>query len=262
METYRNPDTQTSLKQYGIALLAKKLQDEDRIENNVKVFLRYVDDILRTVKGDPGIVLEAVNKLHPNLQFTIEELDRNGNLAFLFLNINVDSGKKATCGWYQKPTDTGTILNFRGCAPLQYKRNFIEGTVHRVFRSTSTWENFDQALKKNRKQWIENQYPKNWSDMVVFETLNKIIEGKKKLEVRASETRNNYWFEDSPPFYNAISSQVKSSFYDHLAVSLVVISNVFFLSPFEFVHVNSNRFPMFVQFPLEFVDGLALHCFL
>ena len=35
----------------------------------------------------------------------------------------------------------------------------------------------------------------------------------------------------------------------------------FFLSPFEFVHVNSNRFPIFVQFPHKFVDGLALHCF-
>ena len=87
--------------------------------------------------------------------------------------------KKATCGWYKKPTDTGIILNFRGCAPLQYKRNVIEGAIHRVFESTSTWEHFDQALEKNRKQWIENQYSKNWSDRVVFETLNKIIEGKK-----------------------------------------------------------------------------------
>ena len=43
--------------------------------NGVKVFLRYVDDIVRTVKGDPGVVLEAAKKLHPNLQFTIEELD-------------------------------------------------------------------------------------------------------------------------------------------------------------------------------------------
>ena len=77
--------------------------------------------------------------------------------------------QKVTCGWYQKPTDTGTFLNFRGCAPLQYNRNVIEGTVHRVFRSTSTWEDFDQALEKNRKQWIENQYSKNWSDRVVFE---------------------------------------------------------------------------------------------
>ena len=82
-------------------------------------YLRYVDDIVRTVKGNPGVVLEAANKLHPNLQFTIEELDRNVNLAYSGLNVNVDSGKKVTCGWYQKPTDTGTILNFRGCAPLQ-----------------------------------------------------------------------------------------------------------------------------------------------
>ena len=83
---------------------------------------------------------------------------------------------------------------------MQYKRNVIEGTVHRVFRSTSTWESFDQALEKNRKQRIENQYPKNWSDRVVFETLSKIIEGKKNLEVKASEPRNDKWLKDSPPF--------------------------------------------------------------
>ena len=150
----------------------------------VKVFLRYEDDIVRTVKADPGVVLEAANKLHPNFQFTIKEFDSNRNLAFLDLNVNVDSGKKFTCGCYQKPTETGTILNFRGCAPLQYKRKAIEGTFHRVFRSTSTWEDFDPALEKNRKQWIENQFPKNWSDRVAFEILKKIIELKKKLEGR------------------------------------------------------------------------------
>ena len=132
--------------------LRKKQQKADRTENGVKVFLRYVDDIIRTVKGDPEVVLEAVKKFHPNLQSTIEELDINCNMAFLGLNINVDSGKKFTCRWYQKPTDTGTNLSFRGCARLQYKRNAIEGTVHRIFRSTSNWKNFERALKKNRKQ--------------------------------------------------------------------------------------------------------------
>ena len=58
-----------------------------------------MDVIVRTVKNDPGVVLEAAKKLHPNLQFTIEELDSNGSLAFLGLNISVDSGKKVTCGW-------------------------------------------------------------------------------------------------------------------------------------------------------------------
>ena len=69
-------------------------------ENGVEVYLRYVDDKVRTVKGDHGLFLEAANELHPNLQFTREGLDTNDNLAFLDLYVNVDSGKKVTCGWY------------------------------------------------------------------------------------------------------------------------------------------------------------------
>ena len=57
-----------------------------------------MDDIVRTVRGGPGVVLEAANKLHANLQFTIEELDSNGNLAFLDLNVQMDAGKMITCG--------------------------------------------------------------------------------------------------------------------------------------------------------------------
>ena len=60
-----------------------------------------MNDIVRTVKGDPGVVLEPVNKLHPNLLFAKEELDRNGNLAFLDLLVKVDSGKKVTFVWYK-----------------------------------------------------------------------------------------------------------------------------------------------------------------
>ena len=62
-------------------MTCKKQQEADRTVKGVKV-LRYVDDVVRKVKGDPGVVLEAANKLHPNLQFSIEELDRKGNLAF------------------------------------------------------------------------------------------------------------------------------------------------------------------------------------
>ena len=59
----------------------KKQQEAVRPENGVTVFLRYVDDIVRTVERDPGVVLEAANKFHPNLQFAIEELDSTGKLA-------------------------------------------------------------------------------------------------------------------------------------------------------------------------------------
>ena len=54
-----------------------------------------MDDIVRTVRGDPGVVLEAGNKSHTNLQFTIEEFHSNGKLAFLDFYVNVESGKNS-----------------------------------------------------------------------------------------------------------------------------------------------------------------------
>ena len=52
-----------------------------------------MDDIVRTVEGNPGVVLEAANKSHTNLQSTIEEFHSNGKLAFLVFYVNRDSGK-------------------------------------------------------------------------------------------------------------------------------------------------------------------------
>ena len=106
-------------------------------------------------------VVFSMPPIHPNLQFTLEETNSEGNLPFLDLNINVSQGRGVTCSWYQKPTDTRTILNHTSCAPTQYKRNVIQGTVHRVFRSTSSWEKFDKAMETNRVQWLRNQYPEN-----------------------------------------------------------------------------------------------------
>ena len=94
------------------------IREKNKSGQQSKLFLRYVDDIVRTVKGDPEKVLRAANLLHPNLQFRIETPNTNRTLAFLDLQISIDKSKKISCGWYQKPTDTGTILNFRSCAPF------------------------------------------------------------------------------------------------------------------------------------------------
>ena len=139
-----------------------------------------MDVIVRTVRGEPSCLLDAANSLHPNLQFTLEKTNSEGNLPFLDLNINVSQGRRVTCSWYQKATDTGTILNYRSCAPTQYKRSVIQGTVHKVFRSTSCWEQFDKAMETIRAQWLTNQYPENCSAKVASDALCKIIECKCK----------------------------------------------------------------------------------
>ena len=117
--------------------------------NKRKLFERYVDDIICPVKDDPDKFLNRVIKLHNNLEFTIESLNENQELAFLDMTVHVDTNRKTTCKWYQKPTDTDTTLNFRSFVPLQHKKNIIEGTVHRLLRCTSDWKSFDEALKIN-----------------------------------------------------------------------------------------------------------------
>ena len=136
---------------------AEKGRKEDTLE--LKLFKRYVDDIVCTVKGNPLDYLEYANSLPKNFQFTLEKPNGRGDLAFLDLNINLQEDRKISCLWYQKSTDTGINLNFRSCVPLQHKRNVIQGTVYRIFNATSDWQPFDVALKKYQEIWTENQYP-------------------------------------------------------------------------------------------------------
>ena len=39
----------------------------------MKIFKRYVDDIICTVRGDSDEYLKIANSLHNNLQFTLEK---------------------------------------------------------------------------------------------------------------------------------------------------------------------------------------------
>ena len=113
----------------------------------MKFFLRYVHDIVRTVRGEPSCLLDAANSLHPNLQFTLEKTNSEGNLPFLDLYLNVSQGRGVNCSSCQKPTDTGTILNYRSCAPTQCIRSIIQGTVHRILGVHLAWSNLIRLWK-------------------------------------------------------------------------------------------------------------------
>ena len=69
--------------------------------SETKVFLRYVNDIVRNVRGDRKELLDAVNNLHPNLPFTLETTDDKNSLPFLDMSINVQQEANIFCTWYQ-----------------------------------------------------------------------------------------------------------------------------------------------------------------
>ena len=93
------------------------------------------------------------------------------------MSIKVQPKGTNFCAWYQKPSDTGTILNYHSCAPLEHKKSVIQGTIHRMFRATSNWEAFHEALTKLEEIWERSQYRRHCEGNIVTDT---IIQLRKK----------------------------------------------------------------------------------
>ena len=137
-----------------------------------------MDDIISTCHRDETEqLLEEVNCIHRNLSFTIE-VEENGEIPFLDMKI-IRQGLRVSTAWHRKPTDTNTCLNYYACAPTRYKRNTVEGTVHRIFNCTSSWKLFHEGLSEAKQIWEANQYPPSFYQPIVNEALSSNITGKR-----------------------------------------------------------------------------------
>ena len=125
------------------------------------------------------LYLDEINKLHPNLKFTLER-EKNGELPVLDMKIlHKHSTWNLEWTWYSKPTDTGLIMNYHALAPRRYKRSVVTGFVHRFYRACSIWPLFHQSLKKAKRILEQNQYPPAFFDPLIRQTIHNIL-GKKE----------------------------------------------------------------------------------
>ena len=159
-----------------------------RQEEPSRLFHRYMDDILRSIKEEEiEVLLGRINSLHPNLKFTVEK-ESDSQLPFLDMVIERRDGQ-LTSGWHQKPTDTGLCLSYHACAPQRYKRNTIQGMVHRIHNACSTWQKFHDGLTRAKDIWEANHYPPSFFNPIVRHTLEKILR-EKVPSAEPSETKN------------------------------------------------------------------------
>ena len=147
---------------------------DDSIKGNAQLFARYMDDIIREIKrAEIEKKLEEINNLHENLKFTIER-EEKGTLPFLDMLI-IHEKNKLSSTWYNKPTDTGLIMNLHALAPKRYKRSVVSGFVYRIHRACSSWRYFHESLGKAKRVLEHNQYPPNLYEPIIKETLESII---------------------------------------------------------------------------------------
>ena len=81
-------------------------------------------------------------------------MNQKHEIVFLDIAVYVDE-RKFSSNLCQKPTDTGTILNFRSFDPLQHKRNIVRDTIQRLFRPTSNWHYFDEDPKSMKENGFQ-----------------------------------------------------------------------------------------------------------
>ena len=145
------------------------------IKGDATIYFRYMDDIVRNIRRTriDGKLAE-INLLHENLKFTIEK-EIDGKLPFLDMLL-MRNGKTLSSTWYNKPTDTGLIMNYHALAPKRYKRSVVAGFVHRIYRACSSWALFHESLEKAKKILERNQYPPPYYNSIIHDTIYKIVE--------------------------------------------------------------------------------------
>ena len=146
-----------------------------RVKGDAKLFARYMDDILRSIKrSELRQKLAEINSYHHCLKFTIEEENEQFSLPFLDMLI-YRLGRLLYSTWYNKPTDTGLVMNYHALAPRRYKRSVVEGFIYRIHRACSTWRNFHVSLEKAKGILERNQYPPAFYEPLIQKALDKIV---------------------------------------------------------------------------------------
>ena len=152
-------------------------QFDDVIRKDAKLFSRYMDDIVREMNtAQINNKFVEINKLDENLKFTMER-EEDHSLVHLDMRIihDKESGKlTSTC--YNKPSDTGLIMNYHILVPKRYKRSVVSGFVHRIHRACSTGQHFHESLEEAKCILERNQYhPPTFYEPIVKESLDRII---------------------------------------------------------------------------------------
>lgn len=135
--------------------------EKNRFKDNIKLYCRFIDDILILFKGTEMDLREMhnyLNNTNKNIKLTLEHSENEIN--FLDLTVYRKDHQLHTT-LYRKPTDRNTILHYQSYHPQHLKDNIPYGQFQRLKRICDQDEDFCEQSDRMSKRFHERSYKRS-----------------------------------------------------------------------------------------------------
>ena len=104
-----------------------------QLGNAICLWIRYVDDTFAYIKMEHiSMIKEQLDAFRTNIKFT-HELENEGSLPFLDVNVSRGESDKIETSVYRKETNIDIYMNWQSHAPFSWKIATFKGLVKRAF---------------------------------------------------------------------------------------------------------------------------------
>ncbi|KAK5645737.1 hypothetical protein RI129_004201 [Pyrocoelia pectoralis] len=181
-------------------------------KDHVIFWARYVDDIIclhSALDSDIHNFLNHLNKIHPNIKFTIEK-ESNHQIPFLDLLLH-RSQSTIDYSIYRKPTTTDNVIPNDSEHPVSHKVAGFYSLLHRLHKIPMSLHHFNKEFNTIKQIAINNGFPVRLVDKLSQKNKNS-LNPTLLIPIKPVETIKIY---KSLPFYPKISYSIQHIFKTH-----------------------------------------------
>lgn len=160
-------------------VVSKTLQN---LDFDIPFFFLYMDDSVTAVPKDKvHIMLNKLNSINKNLEFTFE-VQKDNKIPFLDLLL-IQTNNKIIINLYKKPTSSNRILNYQSMHPLHQKINIIKQFQNKIYKLSdkSFWI---QNINQLKNTLLANDYPISF--------INRILNQQPRISTNSINNTQNH----------------------------------------------------------------------
>lgn len=151
------------------------------LQDQIILWVRYIDDIFLICKSHPSLLLPYVNRVNQYIQFTLE-MPANNILPFLDVELTRTNNMFQT-HLYTKKIHSGHIMPWKSHVSTNIKVGIVKTERTRATTASNTFRGMQQSINMLYDKFLHNGYPR--------QLLNRILLGSESHNNINNNTVNN-----------------------------------------------------------------------